>query len=203
MKYDPKEFKALPNIINKEQMRIACHISKRTALYLLQSGLIPNETTGKKTRCYSIKKKDVIAFLKDREQNPNKYLPPENWYKYSSASPKKKPYVIRYLPGGQATRRQLADYYTKALSDYSDVVDVDAIIKFTGYNRRTVGGWCRKERLRFIMNTPKYMIPKCFLIEYLCSDWYNKIIRKSKEHLNAIWEVHYNSHNRIPVADAL
>lgn len=33
MKYDAKEFKQYPEIMNKEQMRIACHISKRTALY--------------------------------------------------------------------------------------------------------------------------------------------------------------------------
>ena len=33
MKYDAKEFKKYPEIMNKEQMRIACHISKQTALY--------------------------------------------------------------------------------------------------------------------------------------------------------------------------
>ena len=41
MKYDAKEFKRYPEIMSKEQMRIACHISKRTALYLLQFNLIP------------------------------------------------------------------------------------------------------------------------------------------------------------------
>ena len=29
MKYDAKEFKRYPEIMSKEQMRIACHISKR------------------------------------------------------------------------------------------------------------------------------------------------------------------------------
>ena len=52
MKYDAKEFKKYPEIMNKEQMRIACHISKQTALYLLQFNLIPHTCTGKKTRCY-------------------------------------------------------------------------------------------------------------------------------------------------------
>ncbi len=31
MKYDAKEFKRYPEIMSKEQMRIACHISKRSA----------------------------------------------------------------------------------------------------------------------------------------------------------------------------
>lgn len=52
MKIDYEEINKYPDVMNKEQMRIVCHISKRTALYLLQFGLIPNETTGKKTRCY-------------------------------------------------------------------------------------------------------------------------------------------------------
>lgn len=43
MKYNAKEFKQYPEIMNKEQMRIACHISKRTALYLLQFDLIPQK----------------------------------------------------------------------------------------------------------------------------------------------------------------
>lgn len=56
MRITYNELKKHPNVMNKEQMRIVCHISKRTALYLLRFGLIPNETTRKLTRCYKIKK---------------------------------------------------------------------------------------------------------------------------------------------------
>ncbi|MDL2294895.1 helix-turn-helix domain-containing protein [Ruminococcaceae bacterium OttesenSCG-928-D13] len=189
MKYDPKEFKALPTVMNKEQLRKVCHISKRTALYLLQSGLIPCTTTGKKTRCYSIKKSDVIAYLKDREADPCKYAAPNNWY----TGRNKKPvytHAIRHLPKDKATRRQLETYYARALADHSDVLDVGDICHFTGYNRRAVGGWCRKGQLRCITSTPKYLIPKCFFLEYLCSDTYNNKIRKSEKHLEAIWAVY-------------
>lgn len=48
MKYDAKEFKRYPEIMSKEQMRIACHISKRTALYLLQFNLIPTPSPARK-----------------------------------------------------------------------------------------------------------------------------------------------------------
>lgn len=48
MKVDITILNSCPDIMNKEQMRKACHISKRTALYLLQYNLIPNMTTGKK-----------------------------------------------------------------------------------------------------------------------------------------------------------
>ena len=48
-----------PETVQKEQFRIICHISKRTARYLLQSGLVPCVQSGKKTRNYTIKMKDV------------------------------------------------------------------------------------------------------------------------------------------------
>ena len=51
---------SIPDVITKDQLYQICHISKSTALYLLRSGKIPCEYTGKKTRCYKIKKADVI-----------------------------------------------------------------------------------------------------------------------------------------------
>lgn len=186
MKVDPKELKALPNIITKEQLRIVCHISKRTALFLLKSGLIPNEYTGKKTRCYRIKKSDVVKYLKEREKDPCKFYPPENWYKGGYGE---KPHIIRLLPSQKATKHTMTVYYQQQLQDYSDVMTVADICEATGYNRRAVGNWCRKKRLKYITDTPKYLVPKVFLIDYLTSDWYNDTMRKSQKHLTAIWEI--------------
>ena len=42
MTYDAKELEQYPEIMNKEQLRKACHISKRTAHYLLKFNLIPH-----------------------------------------------------------------------------------------------------------------------------------------------------------------
>ena len=39
MTYDAKELEQYPEIMNKEQLRKACHISKRTAHYLLKFNL--------------------------------------------------------------------------------------------------------------------------------------------------------------------
>ena len=35
----------------------------------------------------------------------------------------------------------------------------------------------------------KYMIPKCYLIDWLCSDDYNNTNRKSRRHIDMLWEV--------------
>lgn len=187
MKYDAKEFKKYPEIMNKEQMRIACHISKRTALYLLQYDLIPHTCTGKKTRCYSIKKSDIIAFMKDRAVNPDKYIAPENWYKYGSYEVK--PYKIRIQPQLSKDKKKARRYYESKLASQPDVVDVADVVKFTGYNRRTVAQWIRLGKLHALVLPQKYMVPKCYLIDWLCSDAYNATYRKSREHIKMLWEL--------------
>ncbi len=70
----------IPDVITKDQLYRICHISKSTALYLLQSGKIPCEYTGKRTRCYKIKKQDVITYPKDRAVFPDSYSAPAVWY---------------------------------------------------------------------------------------------------------------------------
>ena len=114
MTYDAEELKQYPEIMNKEQLRKVCHISKRTAHYLLQFNLIPHVCTGKKTRCYAIKKRDVIDFMINREINPSRYIVPTSWYKYGNEDVK--PYRIRIQPplpnDPQKTRR----YYESKLS---------------------------------------------------------------------------------------
>ena len=68
MKFNDINWSEVPSVITKEQMRLICHCSKRTALYYLKSGKIPCEYTGKKTRCYKIKREDLMLFLEDKEQ---------------------------------------------------------------------------------------------------------------------------------------
>ena len=41
-------------------------------------------------------RRDIISFLFDREVNPDKYIAPENWYKYGNQEVK--PFKIRILP---------------------------------------------------------------------------------------------------------
>ena len=56
-----------PEVITKDQFYRIAHISKATALFLLQSGKVPCMDSGKKTRRYKIRTDDVILYLIDRE----------------------------------------------------------------------------------------------------------------------------------------
>ena len=65
-----------PDPMGRTDFRKACRIGTRTSLYLLQSGLVPCENTGKQTRCYKIAKADVAAYLRCRLAEPAYYTPP-------------------------------------------------------------------------------------------------------------------------------
>ena len=56
----------VPDELTMEQFYKLCHVSKKTARYLLCSGKIPCKYTGKRTHSYTIRKGDVIAFQKNR-----------------------------------------------------------------------------------------------------------------------------------------
>ena len=62
-----------PNGMTKDQFYRVARINKQHAKYLLDSGLVPCINTGKKTRKYHIATHDVITYLCDREDHPEKY----------------------------------------------------------------------------------------------------------------------------------
>ena len=186
MKYDQKEFKKYPEIMNKEQLYKVCHISKRTAQYLLQSGLIPNTYTGKRTRCYQIKKSDVIAFMEDRKVNPNKYIPSAIWNKEGKLPGAQD---IRILPSENFTKEWMRGFYETELKKEKDVLTVADVVRITGYRRTTVAGWVSSGKLKGFLIGRNFRIPKTYLIDFLSDGWYNSLSRKTQQHVFALWRI--------------
>lgn len=70
--------RSYPEYVSKEQFYKIAHISKSTALYLIQSGKIPCTSNGKQTRCYKILTEDILNYLVDRQLHPQDYSLPKN-----------------------------------------------------------------------------------------------------------------------------
>lgn len=184
MKYHkPINWKEVPDVITKEQFYRICHISKSTALYLLKSGAIPCEYSGKKTRCYKIKKDDVQKYLESKGKFPECYSAPAGWHKG---------YRQITLPVEMSDEKlkRLYGYYADLLCDCKDVISSQEVSKLTGYARTTVNNWCRKGRLKHFIKNNTYYIPKTFLIDFLCSPYFRCIIRKSFWHIQTVNEFH-------------
>ena len=122
---------SIPDINTKDPLYQICHISKSTALYLLRSGKIPCEYTGKKTRCYKIKKADVITYLEKRKVFPESYSAPAGWYKGN--------YTVKMsaeVP--EQTLENIKLYYTELFAQYPDVQTATEISKIIGYGTTSI-----------------------------------------------------------------
>ena len=177
MRVDIAELNACPPLLNQKQLRRVCHISPRTAHYLLQSGAIPNERGSQ----YRIRREDVLAFMQSSEM----LLIPAPVR--TSVGRWGKPHTVRLLPPVPVPQVKLRSYYLCQFADLPDVMTVPQISAATGYNVRTVGQWLRRGRMRYIMLDRAYHVPKRWAIDYLCSDQHNSTHRKSPQHVVALW----------------
>ena len=94
-----------PNGMTKDQFYRVARINKQHAKYLLDSGLVPCTNTGKKTRKYHIATHDVITYLCDREDNPEKYKVPMGFYIGKNGCSKRHP------PGQACHRDRPIQFY--------------------------------------------------------------------------------------------
>lgn len=169
-KYCKEILEQYPEYITKDQMYRICHISKKTCLFLLESGLVPNIDSGKKTRRFKIKTTDVIQYLRDRDDYPELFKAPDGYYKGNGC--KKAPAFDEVFTKNDLTR--MRQFYEMLLEKqkYPDVMTVEKVAQFTGYNKNSVSKWCSKKQLQSFFIRQRYQIPK----EYLLSETFTNTL---------------------------
>lgn len=177
--YEWIDWDQIPDVINKDQFYRICHISKSTARYLLQSGAVPCHYTGKKTRCYTIRKEDVQEYLRQRSNHPEDYTATAGWYgaKKSAGMPKNL---------SEETLQKLHSYYTALLVNSPDVLSTNQIVALTGYRRETVNKWCLENCVPHFFRKRTNYIPKTLLIDFFCSKRFRTISKKTKWHIRTL-----------------
>ena len=171
-----------PQYMTKDQMYKVCHISKRTCLYLLESGLVPNEDSGKKTRRFKIQTADVIQYLEDREINPGLYRPPEGYYKGNGGNMESRRKNELLFPLTKENLLIMRRFYKETLRNQSDVLTVNQVSAIIGYSISSVERWCSRQQLLCFNINQKYMVPKEYLIDFLVSKRFIGISARSKSH---------------------
>ena len=154
--------KQYPESMNKEQFYRAAHISKATALYLLQSGLVPCTDSGKQTHRYTIRTDDVIEYLKEREMNPEKYKAREGWYADNSCCSGK-----MVLSAAQAKR--LEAFFKRKMARFNDLLTAKDMAAFCGYCTKVIHQWCSSGELQAFQIAKQYLIPKDYAARKLAS----------------------------------
>lgn len=182
MKQDTINWDDVPEVINKDQFYKLAKVSKSTARFLLKSGKVPCIYSEKKTRCYKIKKKDVIAFIEDREKYPEFYKASRGWY---SNNGRMDDDTISRIPD---IRDDLHEYYSFLFKDYPDVLNTNMVSIATGYGTTAVNHWCQKRLISFFRIKCGNHIPKTYLIDFCCSPYFRTINVKSAWHKRILIE---------------
>lgn len=178
--YYNEVLQSYPEYITKDQMYRICHISKKTCLFLLESGLVPNIDSGKKTRRFKIKTVDVVEYLRDRDNYPELYKAPDGFYQADGC--KKAPSFDEVFTKEDLVR--MRQYYEKLLSNHPDVMSAEQVANFTGYCKNSVTRWCGKQELKNFFIRQRYQIPKEYLLGFLVSKYFIGIAVKSAKHQN-------------------
>ena len=131
-----------PEYITKEQLYQICHISKKSAQNLLESGEIPCIDSGRKTHRFLIATADVVDYLQRRDSAPR--------------------------PAADETA---VEKIRAALALYPDVLSVVQVSELTGRRSSTVTKWCRLNYIENIYAGGKNHIPKASLADFLVSRW--------------------------------
>ena len=184
---DPAVLAPLPPLISAGELCRALHTNKQTAIGLIRSGLLPVIPEQRHNCCFSVSKSDLEALLQRLEHCPEN----RPVFAETVAAEVPKPYKrrLRVLPPtvpASALRR----YYETALTDQPTLLNVHDICRITGYRRTAVRNWMLRGELRFLAKEPRYLVPKPWLIDYLCSDQYNEKGRKSDTHVRQLWEAY-------------
>lgn len=131
-----------PEYITKEQLYQICHISKKSAQNLLESGEIPCIDSGRKTHRFLIATADVVDYLQRRDSAPR--------------------------PAADETA---VEKIHAALALYPDMLSVAQVSELTGRRSSTVTKWCRLNYIENIYAGGKNHIPKASLADFLVSRW--------------------------------
>jgi hypothetical protein len=175
-----------PEDLTLDEMRTILHISKRKASYMLKNGYIPCKDSGKKTRNFRVKLKDVISYLEEMEEHPEKYVLPSGTF--SSATP--------HQHGKEAQRLPVEEFHLWLEDEWSaapDAMTKRKMAQLTGYSDSAFQDWISTGKLRCVLLYNQSVTAKVWLIDFYCHDGY-LIIHKSKKHqklLNRFFEEYH------------
>lgn len=165
-----------PEFITKEQLYRICKVSKKTAQHYLENGFIPCQNTGKKTRQYTIRTADVVAFLHRRDDDPEACGALLGWYRQGKTQLEPRIYTP-YM------QNKLANALSVILENYPDVLTSNQVTDITGYHHETIVRWCSKKKVEYLTVRRAYLIPKDSLMTYLTDHRCQAISLTAKEHI--------------------
>ena len=121
--------------------------------------------------------------MMDREEHPEKYAAPRNWYRDRSGY--YEPYNAikkKMIKLSGKDRKALQAYLEAEMEQYDDLMTVAEVIEVIGYCSTTIHRLCHNKKIKAFKPYGRYQIPKISLVEFLASRESICIKRMSSKH---------------------
>ena len=175
---------SLPQTLSGEQVRCVLHISKRKCAWMLNNGFIKCQNTGKRTRKYTVLKEDLLTYIEDSQNHPEKYVTP--YAEFSTVkhvkTRKPRPRKTGFPSSLPSTFRP---WLEQEFEHVPDALTVPQTTVITGYADNTVNRWLRQGHLKYVNTQTTKIIAKEWLIDFYCSHAYT-ITNMSNKHIKLL-----------------
>lgn len=172
-----------PERISLDQLYKICNVSKATARYLVQNGIIPCvENKNNKTWKYEIALDDVITYLLRREQSGS--MIPKGAVSRKKYPSKKSTSVVPQIL--TSSERSIQAYFKARFSAYPDVLTIQQVAFMTGLCDATISRLIKRKALKALPYNRGHVVPKEWLMEFVKSEEYLKFRGLSEEFKNVI-----------------
>ena len=175
---------SLPQVLSGEQVRCALHISKRKCAFMLNNGFIKCQNTGKRTRKYTVRKEDLLTYIEDSANHPEKYVTPHAEFSTSKCGNihKSRP---RKTGFPSSLPSEFRHWLEQEFEQVPDALTVPQVIATTGYTDNAINRWLRQGHLKSVQTQTTRIIPKTWLIDFYCSYAYT-ITNMSEKHIKLL-----------------
>ena len=179
-------FEEYPDYISLDQMYQICGIAKRSALYLIQNGIVPAIDTGKRTWRYKIAIDDVIKYLRQKEQKGSMIPQGMVSSRINNAAAMhgaaKKSYA-EFI--GDASEQDLKDYFDFIYADCPDMLTSAETVEMTGLSTKAIARIIKLGLVQSVRYRSKNLITKRSLLTYVSSkDYYET--RSNSPHFHKV-----------------
>ena len=163
-----KKYKKLkdlyPEYISLDNLYKICKIAKRSALYLVQHGIIPAIDTGKQTWRYKIAIDDVITYLQRRDE-VGSMIPHGAVNSRAKKNVNNRKLFSQVAILGQEAK--VIEYFKYIYTEYDDILKIADISEMTGLNKSTISKLLKTGTIKSLEKKPIYLVPKQYLLEFL------------------------------------
>lgn len=176
---------SLPEVLSGEQVRCILHISKRKCAWMLNNGFIKCQNTGKRTRKYTVLKKDLLKYIEDSQQHPERYVTPYGEFSATEYASDSRKQYLRKSGFPSSLPEWFRAWLEIEFETVPDALTIPQVITVTGYTDNSVERWLRQGHLKFVQTQTTKIVAKEWLIDFYCGYGYT-IAQMSEQHIKLI-----------------